>query len=359
MDTKNHLIAETKTRSGYEARILEEDEKDLWDDVLRCSDTGSVFHHFTWLKAAAKHSSTRLFPIICEKRGEGPVCLLPVFAKRQGPFMLIQSPPPGCAIPYLGPAFLTKSGRQNRIEFERREIIVTVEAYLKQRIGYDFLRIVGTPELVDVRPFTWHGFDARPNYTYRFPLTMGDGRERNGFDKRVKKRIKTALAYDQVYPLSENGKTLDQFRECVGERYSSQEMEFKPSIGYLREVVDGLGRNTLDLRGFCTKDRFLTGVLFAKFKENWIGWIGGAKPPEGYDGLVDLIHWNVIEEASRAGFKCYERVGANTPHLCQNKSKYNLRPQVYFELTRGSLMAKNAFRLYQWTRRGGRREDKE
>lgn len=322
-----------------------------WDEWVDASPQGTVFHRDAFLRAMAQESGTRLYRLVRGTQGGSPICLLPVFVQRKGPFRIVHSPPSGCAIPYLGPVFLGESTKQSRIESQCREAIIHLCSDIKSRVRPHLVRLISSPTLSDVRPFTWNGFKATPNYTYYLDLEAPLQDIKKAFDKRVRQRIQKADAYPDLKLSKKLNGTAPEFYGNLEARYREQGYHIPFSQKYLEALSNAQPSVPVAYRGYSKSRQMLTGLLLLQSKEKWTAWVGGARPPKEYDGLVELLHWNNIQEAKAAGAQVYERVGANTPHLCQSKAKYNLRPVPYFELTRGTVLATSAMNLYKHLRR--------
>lgn len=337
--------------TGIQVGIFEDSCSKEWDQWIQSAPKATVFHRDGWLRRAAEDSGTRLIRFVCQKEGEGPVCLIPGFVQRKGPFRILHSPPPGCGIPYLGPVFLHRSERQHRVEADRIDSVTAWLEYIEDSGIASLLRIVAAPGIDDVRPFLWKGFRANPLYTYCLDLSQGEKEIREGFDKRIRKRIQTRFETSGVEEVTNTGLGIAELHELLMKKYADQGRLLGFSVRYLNRLNEVFGDTEMGFRGFKSNGRLLTGVVYLKTAERWTAWIGGVGPPKEYNGLVEQLHWKNIQEAIAANVKIYERIGANTPHLCESKSKYNFRPVSYFELIRGTLSARGALCAYKWIRR--------
>ena len=100
-----------------EIRVILEEEAGEWDDLVNKSPQGSIFHTWRWLKIVEKHTNSKLYPLIGMK-GNTPIGIFPIFFKKKS-LNMVFSPPPGSAIPYLGPAIVN----YNALKQSKRESI--------------------------------------------------------------------------------------------------------------------------------------------------------------------------------------------------------------------------------------------
>jgi CelD/BcsL family acetyltransferase involved in cellulose biosynthesis len=336
----------------FSFRIADDAELADWNAAVDAAPTGTPFHRLEWLRAAAAESRSQLHLLVCEKQGEGIVCRLPLFAMRKGPFRLLLSPPPGCAIPYLGPVYSLSSPKQYRIEADLEGVAQALDGYLKAAFPHHYIRVITSPELTDVRSFLWSGFAVRPEYTYRMPLREGKDAVLKDFDQRVRYRTKQAQARDDWAVRCDAEEDYPNVLRHVRQRYAEQQRRFSPSDGYFSSLREELGGTVLRTRAIVAGEQWVSGMIFLRHNGNLKLWIGGAKPNGSFIGANERLHWDAIQHGINDGVAYYERIGANTPRLCKNKSKYNLRPVPYYVLERGSLLARLAAEAYARLRGG-------
>jgi hypothetical protein len=130
--------------SDTEVKIADEKDLEVWDKIVDSSEMGTIFHKLDWLRAAEKHTKTKLYPLIGYE-GREVVSLFPVFYKKKAFIKMSFSPPPKCAIPFMGPVFKYLSGRQTSIEKLHNSIINKAMCFLnndlcsensKKSVGY-------------------------------------------------------------------------------------------------------------------------------------------------------------------------------------------------------------------------------
>ena len=94
-------------------------------------------------------------------------------------------------------------------------------------------------------------------------------------------------------------------------------------------------------------DELLTRNIVIEFKNNIKFWLGGTKNKNVPTGINEVFHWNIIEDAHEKAFVYYEHIGANTKHLCDHKSRYCFKPDVYYKLEIWSVKGKMVYTTYE------------
>lgn len=319
--------------------VLHESEKGAWDKFVDLSTHSAVFHYFDWLKCAEEESGFKFIPIVIEKPGGGRVCQFPVFIKSKWGVKVACSPPPGCAIPYLGPIFSFKTDNQHKIEADLKHSIYRCFDHINS-YSIDYHRYVCTPEFTDIRPFTWSGFATDVKYTYRLDLKGRCTEEvYNSFDSKIRKMIRR---YKNEYPESELrevsiNKVIDQIKD----RYSVKNRKHGISQSYFNNISN-IFNGKLDPVGVFVGDNFINGTILLKHNHNVLSWVGSSAVASDYNGVNEFSRHAVINKVTNQDFISYESVGANTEALCENKSKYNFRPVSYFIVEKKNLKAKVA-----------------
>ena len=149
-----------KVSREYEVRALDASEFARWDEFVRQSPQGTLFHTTLWLDAAGQ--AFRLLG--CFRGGElhGGFALGLVNHRAAG------TPHPSFT-PYLGILYSAPHAKYVTEISNNKEIGVAFAAFLKKE--FDRVELRFAPEVVDLQPFIWQGFDVELRYTYRLPLT--------------------------------------------------------------------------------------------------------------------------------------------------------------------------------------------
>ena len=185
----------------FEIRAMESSEFARWDEFVRQSPQGTLFHTVLWLEAL--DAPFRLFGYF---RGE----------ELHGGFAAglvghrAAAAPHSSLTPYLGVLYPQSNAKYvTRISADK-EIGRAFAAFLKNEFDSIHLRL--PPEATDLQPFIWEGFETGLRYTYLLPLisleavldNMDAGRRHNlvSAEKRGV-QVETGADFAEVMRLSE------------------------------------------------------------------------------------------------------------------------------------------------------------
>lgn len=327
-------------------KIYEESDASRWNELVDSILGGTVFHRWEWLKIAEKHSKSRLYPLVCLDDIGVPFGIFPLFYSRRGPLKMVFSPPPGCAM-RLGPILTAAEPKQHRLEHLYREFQEETDRFIKgMRANYIF--IDSSPGLNDVRPFIWSNYDVTPAYTYKIDLTQGEAGVWSAFQKKLRSDI-LRTEKRGVSIREGSGEDLAFLHESVDNRYRAQNMHLLLSKEYLDDLFQQFGGSHIRISVAQSENTVLGAIIHLVYKDTVSVWHGVAKSDVSGLAVNDLIQWKSIQWAIRNGFKKYELMGANTPRLCEFKSKYSPELDLYFIIKKADLLGKMAEQFYLLT----------
>ncbi len=191
---------ETAAQSGM-VRPLRADEFAQWEALVRESAQGTLFHSRLWLDALTE--PYELFGWFCGGELRGGFA-----AGTAGP-RAISAPYPALT-PYLGLIFPKPDTKYvTRISTEKK-IATAFATFLKSE--FDSVQFRFPPEVTDLQPFIWEGFQTGLRYTYRLSLDSLESILAN-MDKKCRRdltnaekqgvRIETNVPFTQVMALCE------------------------------------------------------------------------------------------------------------------------------------------------------------
>ena len=319
-----------------ELKIANDKDNELWDSLVDRSPHGTLFHTWRFLKIMEKHTKSRLYPIIGLK-GTTPIGVYPIFLQKRFFLKMVFSPPPHCAVLYLGPAMADfdkiKQSRKETIfiDFQRE-----VDSFIHSELKADYVSISTSPGLIDARPLKWCGYDVKPSCSYILNLTKGTDYVWSQLKKRLRQSInKTGRAGVSI----EEG-SMDELKsiyKLMGERYAEQNKIVTVPEEYLLDLYALFHPKNLKI--FVAKyDREIkTGVITIQYKDKTIIWIGNAKTNLSRIAPNDLLFWETMKNANESGLKQYEMIGAaGVERLHSYCSKYNPELLLWFSATKYS-----------------------
>ena len=223
----------------YAIRVLLPHEFPQWDEFVRQSPQGTLFHTVLWLEAVGV--PFRLFGCFrgAELRGGFAAGLI-------GDGLIGH---PSALTPYLGILYCRPTEKYvTRISFQKK-IAGAFAVHLKGE--FDSIQFRFPPEVVDLQPFIWEGFGAGVRYTYRLSLSSLDAvlanmdtRRRWDLTKaeRLGIKIEKDVSFERVFRLCEL--TFRRQRQTVPFRSIAQRIESElrnagRSSGFLARGSDG------------------------------------------------------------------------------------------------------------------------
>lgn len=333
--------------SEYRTYLLNENEIDIWDEYVDKSENGTIFHKYEWLKIAEEHTGMRLFPVAVYK-GNSLVCLFPLFYQKRYGYRIILSPPNGCAIPHLGPVLIISASNRYNYEKTYIDIIDEILLFAEQKVGFDYVRIINTPELFDMRPYIWKKYKVKPNYTYIFDLKITSDEIFYSFHSSTKNAIRKTQKNTEI-SISYDRKYLYDTLSMVRIRYSDQNRKFKISDRYIEKLLNGAFTGNIESTTIMLNGNILAGTIDLSDGKNVYGWIGSVKRNGNISGGGEFLLWEKIKEYQNRGYTSYDIVGANTRHLCNHKAKYGARLVPYFVIDNSSGKGKIGLELMKLT----------
>ena len=139
--------------------VLTEQELPQWDEFVRLSPQGTLFHTTLWLNAL--DVPFRLFGVFRGKVLCGGFAAGLLGGRGAGA-------PHASITPYLGILYAPSDGKYVTRISQEKEIAVTLASFLKKKFARISFRF--PPEIVDVQPFIWEEFQVGLRYTYRVSL---------------------------------------------------------------------------------------------------------------------------------------------------------------------------------------------
>jgi len=174
-----------------EVRKLGDNELRAWDTLVTGSAQGTVFHSSDWLVKNASLQNQDLILLGCYD-GEKLIGGCPLHLSR--PYNLLGLATSTAALTPYGGAMVTEieGARQRAREAHANRIITVLLEYTAQQ-EFDYVNLVNSPGLTDIRVFTRRGWNTTIYYTYILPL---EGEILKTVSKDVRRNISKAQKQD-------------------------------------------------------------------------------------------------------------------------------------------------------------------
>ena len=305
-----------------EIRLVEDPR--IWDEFVRCAVGGSIFSSSTWLDCAGRVLDLPVRRYGCYKNGVLLAGVSGLEQKRAGLSKLatpVPTPYGGllCApLPGTGPT-------EQESEWAGATHLLT--GYLKQHFGH--VRLSHTPELCDMREFTWSGWDVIPRFTYHLDLSDLDAQW-----ERVERRTRTVIRKAEkdgfrVVPSTDFCQLRRQYELIFSRRDVSAPVA--PDL-VQRFAVEVDARGLLDmLRVESSTGETAAMVGFVKGFDTAYAWLPGADPAFQSSGALSLLYWEFLK---RTCYQKFDFVGANLASIAKFKRGFGGDLARYFVVER-------------------------
>jgi Acetyltransferase (GNAT) domain len=276
------------------------EDKKRWDQFVETSPQGLLFHKWDFLKTVERHSKYRFLPY-CVYSGDQPVCIFPFFIGRDHGLTIMNSPPPGAQIPYLGPAF--DPGVLARRASSKEKILDQVTDELCDEIDTiapNYVSVTTVPNFIDVRSFMWKNYREHLRFTYTIDLEKPLDEIWASFTRRCRQKIKRVSAHSpEIQQTNDVSRTLDIWRARFSERGTKVPLL---SDSYLKDLVAAFPQD-ITVYSLIIDGRLATAEACCVMqKERYAIWIGGTSARRDL-GVNEYLDWEVVKQAKSEGFK--------------------------------------------------------
>jgi hypothetical protein len=210
--------ASTKTE------LLQSTEFANWDELVRKSPHGTIFHNSWWLEATGWAFEI----LVCRDEDGQIVAGIPLPRKIRAGLTLFHSP---ILTPYLGPIFDLSRGECPR---EKLSLMRSLGESLARAIGgYDSLVYGIGASAPDLQGFLWAGFNVYLAYTFRLEVNGTLDRVLSGATSARRRDLNMAQTR-QIVIQSDNG--IDSLIELNRQTFARQRLPMPYSESQLRRL---------------------------------------------------------------------------------------------------------------------------
>lgn len=315
---------------GYSLQIAENNSKNEWNDYIKSSSHGTVFHIWQWLKIMEKHTNSTLYPLQVF-RGSSHIANYPIFFKKKGPFKFALSPPSNTNSLYLGPVLQDyDSYLQKKKEDYLIGIQSAVDEFLFSELKCNYVRLRTSPGFPDSRPLLWAGYQVEPNYTYRLDLNTSLDDIWAQMHKTIRTSIKSAQGKGVVIEKGDKNDLLFLESE-LKRRFAAQGIRKNDHSPFLSDIYDEFNGQNLDVIVAKCEGKTLSGIVHLCDNGIVYQWMGVPKSKMAGISPNELLVWESIMSAHKNGQKYYEFMdGGIDQRLRIFKSKFNPDACVWY-----------------------------
>lgn len=323
-------------------------DADEWDELVDRAVTASVFHRSAVLDVLDRHTSGTGHRLVGYK-GEEPVGVFPVFGLTKGGITAVFSPPPRLGIPIMGPLlFEDEQLKQRKCEQRNRRFIGACLEWIEETLAPRYVRVCTTAGYVDVRPFSWEEYAVSPRFTYAIDLTRDRDAIKQSFSRTPRRNIDSDDGAD--FHVTTRGDDGIRFvHEQIQSRYEAQGKTYTVPLEFLVDLSEETSPRTVRTYVGMVDGEPAAGLITLRDGDTVYFSEGGNKPDADFS-CNDRLHWRVIRDAKAEGLSRYDLQGANTPRICEYKSKFNPELCTYYELESGTPLMRLVSKLYRTIR---------
>ena len=296
---------------------------ETWDAFVGAAVGATVFSTSAWLRCAREATGCEARIHGCYRRGELVGAASGLHLSKWLGSQLVTPP----LLPHGG--FLHRpvdSDNPARRESDRNSAVRALISFVGSR--YASVRLTHSPELVDMREFSWAGWEVRPRYTYKLQLPA----DRQVLWQRLERRTRTVVrkAEKEGFQL----RRLDD-PELLRRQY---ELVYSPSPHASRPPVEpALVERFVRAAGDAgltemyavesASGAIASVVVFARGGCDVFAWVAGADPAFRNSGAAAFLYWKFLEQTS---FQTFDFVGANMPGIALFKRGFGGDLVPYF-----------------------------
>jgi hypothetical protein len=215
----------------------------------------------------------------------------------------------------------------------RNHEIISLVLKKIQTLNLARITLVGGPGLVDIRPFTQAGWRERVYYAYI--LSLEDDLFRHishGARKTINRARKKGITVRKEY-------NPEIYWKLMQSTYEKQKREVPVQKDCLFSMMEMLHHNNIGEMYIAeTSTGEAASVAFNAYDSQMgHGWQGANDPLFKDTGATSLLLFELFEDLKIRGFRHFNLMAANTPHLAQFYSSFNplLVPYYGVEKTKG------------------------
>lgn len=312
-------------------RYLEAREFDRWNKFVENQEQGSVFQHVDWLQTIFRFQDKKIETrvIVCLDKEENIVGGIAFGSMRKyGIRMVIRpylSPFSGVLVTHKKSKYLSKD-----IQF-RKEVLRHLIDFIEK--DHKIIDLNVPPDITDIRPFSWKGYDITVRYTFRKRLEKEEGLFKN-FDPALRRQIKKAEKNAIKVQHVSDDLYIEQFHKLLILSFQRQGIGFFLDSNDFLSFIHTLRANDVKIRFYLAfkSGHAIAGCAMLFTKNTVYYWMAGADPAYFSSGGNQILLWQAFQDFQNEGMELFDFMGANTPGITDYKATYNFELVPYYKV---------------------------
>ncbi|AHG04031.1 hypothetical protein HALDL1_10795 [Halobacterium sp. DL1] len=190
---------------------IEQLSREEWGEALPSSGF-EVFHTPAALGVLEEHTAGEL-KLYGGFKGDQPVGLFPVVVQDRAVGRAILSPPPGFAIPRLGPIVMPTSPKRRKQEQVNGRFAEQVLEELDVDASMTLFRTVCPTAYPDPRPYVWSNLSLDTSFTYHLDVEEDTDEMLKSFSKSLRREVRDGKDLDVELSVTHVSRALKSLRE--------------------------------------------------------------------------------------------------------------------------------------------------
>jgi hypothetical protein len=314
-----------------EVRELGLNEYTSWDELVNESPYGTIFHSSFWLTACSRALGNALKIYGCFEGGRLIAgCSLFILGPKKADATIRMTPYGGIVMAPL------RTDNVRRQEEANAAIIKCLTQSLVGR-GYQYLRLVNPPGVIDVRPFLWTGWDVRVYYTYYFDL---EGKVEDRVSKDVRWAARKAVKNNITVRRLEKP-DVSKYDELFSMTFARKALTRPAPSGFLREMFRTLAdeeASEMWVAETPSGDLACAEVILRDSKRAY-RWSAASHTEHRGTGATALLLCEIFRDLQERNVKEIDLMAANTPVLAKFIGSFNPRLVPFYQVDRKTRLA--------------------
>lgn len=315
--------------TNIEVRELKKNEYGVWDELVENSPHGTRFHSSDWLTTCSELLNKKLKIFGCFENGQlvGGCSLYTHKLKR---FFKVASSTIEMT-PYGGVVLAQSQSTKVREQEQTYSNIIKSLCNTFDNEHFNHIQIINSPDFVDVRPFTWNGWDSKVYYAYYLILNDFEKRLSRDPKRNIKKAIKNEISI-------EKSNDITSFYELFEGTFSRQGLKPPVTKGFLVTVFDMLLKHEKGEMWIAkTKsEEIVAAEIFVYDNKRAYRWSAATHTELRKTGAYSLLLFEVFRDMQNRGFKEINLMAANTPQLTEFITSFNPKLVPYYKVEKSS-----------------------
>lgn len=332
--------------SEFEVREVKSDKYDIWDELVVNSPHGTIFHTSNWLTLCNKSLKEDLKIYGCFK-DEDLVGGCSLFVhKSKGIFKTASST---CAMtPYGGIVLKQPSSYKARKQVREHHEIMKYLCNAIDKNNFESIRITNPPNFLDIRPFTWNGWNSTVLYAYLLDL---DSDFENTLTRDVRRNLKKAN--ENKIQIRKSG-DLKTHYELFKRLFERQNLNPPANYVFFENLSELLSKNMWDIWVAETSSgQIATSQIILFDDKTAYLWTNASDPAHIKSGANTLLYYSAFQELKSKGFKGVNMMSANLPQFTEFATAFNPKLIPYYSINKKSIkfqLITNAYNMLNKSR---------